>query len=70
MEDFRKLPCETMAEYLAAREAHRSQLEAFGPEFKREPKISEAWQIVNGQGRALPSQRQLTLPFDGPKLVL
>ena len=67
MDEFRKLPCETVAEYLAARVAHQSQLEAFGPEFKREPKISEAWKIVNGQGRAPPQPRQLTLPFDGPK---
>ena len=67
MDEFQKLPCETVAEYLAAREAHRSQLEAFGPEFKREPKISEAWRIVNGQGRAPPQPRQLSLPFDGLK---
>lgn len=67
MEEFQKLPCETVAEFLAARDAHQSQLEAFGPEFKREPKISEAWKIVNGQGRAPPQPRQLILPFDGPK---
>lgn len=67
MEEFQKLPCETVAEYLAARDLHLSQLEAFGPEFKREPKASEAWQIVNGQGRAPPQPRQLTLNFEGPK---
>ena len=67
MEDFKKLPCETVAEYLAAREAHRSQLEAFGLDFKREPKPSEAWQIVNGQVRAPPQPRQLALPFDMTK---
>ena len=70
MDEFQKLPCETVAEYLAAREAHRSQLEAFGPEFKREPKISEAWQRVNGKSRAPPQPRQLSLPFDGPKPAL
>lgn len=47
MDEFHQLLGETVAEYLAAREAHRSQLEAFGPEFKREPKPSEAWQIVH-----------------------
>ena len=66
MEEFQKLPCETVAEFLAAREIHLMQLEAFGVDFKREPKISEAWQRVNGQGRAPPQSRQLTLPFDVP----
>ena len=64
MEDFTKLPCETVAEFLAAREAHRSQLEAFGPQFQREPKISEAWQMVNRQGHTPPPAHQLSLNFD------
>ena len=67
MEEFQKLPCETVAEFLAARELHLIGLEAFGTNFKREPKPSEAWQIVNGQGRAPPQPRQLVLPFAEPK---
>lgn len=71
MDEFQKLPCETLAEYMEARDLHLSQLEAFGPDFKREPKISEAWLMLNGQhperGRVPPmvaSINQLTLPFD------
>ena len=61
MEEFQKLPCETVAEFLAAREIHLMQLEAFGVDFKREPKPSEAWKIVNGQGRAPPQPRPIDL---------
>ncbi len=64
MEDFKKLPFETLAEFMNEREIHLRQLEAFGPEFKREPKPSEAWQIVNGQVRAPPSPRQMVLKFE------
>ena len=64
MDEFKKLPFETVAEYLAAREIHLMSLEAFGPNFKREPKASEAWQIVHGESRALPQPRQLVLKFD------
>lgn len=73
MDEFQKLPCETLAEYMEARDAHLSQLEAFGPDFKSEPKVSEAWLMLNGQhperGRAPPMIApiiQLTLTFDPP----
>lgn len=66
-EEFHQLPGETVAEFLAARDLYLSSLEAFGPNFKREHKPSEAWQIVHGEGRAPPQSRQLQLPFDGPK---
>ena len=70
MEDFKRLPFETLSEFLHEREIHLMQLEAFGPDFKREPKISEAWKLLNNGGRAPPAPdqpRQLTLPFEGPK---
>ena len=65
MEEFQKLPCETVAEFMAARELHLIGLEAFGPNFKREPKPSEAWQMIIGKGRAHQQPRQLKLPLDG-----
>ena len=63
MEQFHQLPGVTMADYNAAREAYRQDLELFGPLFK--PRTSEAWQILHGQYRPPPPpwSEQLTLPF-------
>ena len=69
-EDFKQLPGETRREFFEAREAHMSSFDTFGPNFSREPKISEAWLTMHGQhpenGRAPPTTAavQLTLPFD------
>ena len=65
-EDFHQLPGESLREFFKAREAYLDSLDTFGPLFPKEQKVSEAWQMVQGQGRAPPAQspRQLTLPFD------
>ena len=69
-EDFKQLPGETRREFFAARDAHMSSFDTFGPNFTRVPKISEAWLIMHGQhpqnGRAPPANPsiQLTLTFD------
>lgn len=63
-EDFQKLPCETVAEFLAARDAHLSSVAAFGPMFSKPPKECEAWKIMHGQRAATPQPQQLALPFE------
>lgn len=65
-EDFKQLPGESLAEFMEARAQHLREIEAFGPQFPKEP--SEAWQLVQGL-RQVPrdyTPRQLGLPFDAP----
>ena len=63
-EDFKRLPGETLEEFLAERDAHLRSLEVFGPTFPKEPSV--AWQIVQGLRRRTPPciPRQLILPLD------
>ena len=63
-EDFKRLPGETLEEFLAERDAHLRSLEVFGPTFPKEPSV--AWQLVQGLRRSAPPRvpRQLILPLD------
>ena len=63
-EDFQQLPCETVAEFLAARDMYLSSVSAFGPMFPKPIKTCEAWQIMHSERTAAPQPQQLALPFD------
>ena len=48
-QDYEQLPGETQAEFSRARDAYLDSVEALGPTFPKETKISEAWRILHGQ---------------------
>ena len=62
-EDFKRLPGESLAEFLEERDRYLRDLEAFGPAMPRPPSV--AWQMVQGQRRPPPAPpRQLKLSFE------